>query len=53
MQQKLLNIEIGTQFPDSENVQRILKITQNPRLHGTYVRIYCNKVNMLSFSAAQ
>ena len=52
MQQGLLNLEIGTQFPDSENVQRILKIAQIPRLHRTYVRIYCNKVNMLSFSAA-
>ena len=53
MQQKLLNLEIGTQFPDSENVQRILKIAQIPRFHGTYIRIYCNKVNILSFSAAQ
>ena len=53
MQRGLLNLEIGTQFPDSENVQRILKIVQIPRLHRTYVRIYCNKLNMLSFSAAQ
>ena len=30
------NLEIGTQFRDSENVQHGLDIAQIPRLHGTY-----------------
>jgi len=29
------NLEIGTQFPNSENVQHNLEITQIARLHGT------------------
>jgi len=29
------NLEIGTQFPDSENVQRNLEMAQIPRLQGT------------------
>jgi len=31
------NLEIGTQFPDSENAQRCLEIDQIPRLHN-YIR---------------
>ena len=31
------NFKIGTQFPDSENVQRNLKIAQIPRLHRTHI----------------
>jgi len=31
------NLEIGTQFWDSENAQRNLEIAQIPRLHGTYI----------------
>ena len=30
------NLEIGTQFRDSENEQRNLEIVQIPRLRGTY-----------------
>ena len=33
------NPEIGTQFPDSENVQHNLEIAQIPRLHGTDIYI--------------
>ena len=32
----LCNLEIGTQFLDSDNAQRNLKIAQIPRLHITY-----------------
>jgi len=31
----LHSLEIGTQFPDFENVQHNLKIVQIPRLRGT------------------
>jgi len=31
------HLEIGTQFPDSENAQRNLEMVQNPRLRGTKV----------------
>ena len=34
------NLEIGTQFPDSENAQHILEISQIPILCGTYT--YCD-----------
>jgi len=30
------NLENGTQFLDSENMQRNLEIAQIPKLHGTY-----------------
>ena len=30
------NLKIGTQFRDSENVQRNLEIVQIPKLRGTY-----------------
>ena len=33
----VLNLEIGTQFPASENVQHNLKIEQIPRLRGTCI----------------
>jgi len=33
------NLEIGTQFLDSENAQRNLKIAQIPRLRGTYISL--------------
>jgi len=33
------DLEIGTQFPDSENAQCNLEIAQIPRLHGTYIPI--------------
>ena len=36
----LRNLEIGTQFPDSENAQHNLKIAQIPKLHGTYSYMY-------------
>jgi len=35
----LCNLEIGTQFLDSENVQRNLKIAQIPKLRGTYAYV--------------
>jgi len=35
-QDSLCNLEIGTQFLDSENAQRNLEIAQIPRLRGTY-----------------
>jgi len=35
------NLEIGTQFRDSENVQRNLEIAQIPRLRGTYIQACC------------
>ena len=34
----LHNLEIGMQFPDSENAQRTLEIAQIPRMHGTYIQ---------------
>jgi len=33
----MLNLKIGKQFPDSENVQRHLEIAQIPGLCGTYI----------------
>ena len=33
----LCNLEIGTQFQDSENAQRNLEIAQIPKLRGTYL----------------
>ena len=33
------NLEIGTQFPDSENAWRNLEFTQIPRLRETYTFI--------------
>jgi len=40
------NLEIGTQFQDSENAQHNLKIAQIPRLHGTFIQVdvsvHCN-----------
>jgi len=34
------DLEIGIQFPDSENAQRSLEIVQIPRLRGTYINVY-------------
>ena len=34
----LRNLEIGTQFQDSENAQRNLEIAQIPKLRGTYTQ---------------
>ena len=34
------NLEIGMQFPDSENAQRNLEIVQIPILRGTYINVY-------------
>ena len=37
------NLEIGTQFPDSENELRNFEIAQIPRLRGTYpLRLLCD-----------
>ena len=33
----LRNLEIGTQFEDSENALRNLEIAHIPKLHGTYI----------------
>ena len=38
-QNRLRNLEIGTQFRDSENAQCNLEIAQIPRLHKTYIRL--------------
>ena len=35
----LRNLEIGTQFQDSENAQRNLEIAQIPKLRGTYTYV--------------
>ena len=35
----LRNLEIGTQFEDSENALRNLEIAHIPKLHGTYIYI--------------
>ena len=37
--QVLCNLEIGTQFQDSENAQPNLEIAQIPKLRGTYRRL--------------
>ena len=34
----LRNLEVGTQFRDSENAQRTLEIAHIPRLRGTYTQ---------------
>ena len=41
----LCNLEIGTQFLDSENVQCNLEITQIPRLHGTTTHTNASSVS--------
>ena len=37
----LRNLEIGTQFEDSENALRNLEIAHIPKLRGTYIPLGC------------
>ena len=43
----LRNLEIGTQFQDSENAQRNLEIAQIPKLRGTYSPAIFRSANIL------
>ena len=43
----LRNLEIGTQFRDSENAQRNLEIAQIPKLRRTYVFVLGRKVSQV------
>ena len=46
----LRNLEIGTQFQESENAQRNLEIAQIPKLRGTYIHIHLERVWLVSIS---
>ena len=48
----LCNLEIGTQFRDSENALRNLEIAQFPKLRGTYTCTY-TYTNIITASLAQ
>jgi hypothetical protein len=45
----LRNLEIGTQFEDSENALRNLEIAHIPKLHGTCISFYysCESSNSM------
>jgi len=45
------NLEIGTQFPDSENAQRNLEIVQIPRLHRIFIfQVVCQRIRLYAES---